>query len=471
MEITLEKSDALNALIKVRLSEADYQEKVEKKIKDYAKKAMINGFRPGKVPSGLIRKMYGKSIKVEYINDLASNSLIEYIKTNGLSILGGPLLNFDDEAAKIDWESQAEFEFKYDIGLRPELSPVIGPQIVLTAYQIQVDDEAVTKYIDNLTQMQQAQHKQVESVVDKSVTIYGPLMTASGEPVEIPAVVSGLNEENQPTPTISIMGKESKDYGVIELATLDEVHHEIFLGKQKDEQVTFDLRTLFPTDDEVGEFLGFQPERVAGLHGSFVLTLEDMRSKLPLVMDQAFFDRVLGAGKATNEEEFREVIKAILVRRYDILTKDLLVVAFQDETKKANPVELPREFLKRWLAANKEIGAEQAEKAFAQMEEQFEWEILRNSLAKSYNVTISDADVMIYLRDASFLQILNMNFLSMLNFEQRFANNMMNDSEDQSKVDSYYSIALTYKLFDALRDQLTIEEKSITEAEFIALKS
>ncbi len=470
MEITLEKSDALNALIKVRLSEADYQEKVEKKIKDYAKKASINGFRPGKVPSGLIRKMYGKSIKVESINDLASNSLMEYIKTNGLSLLGGPLLSFDDEAAKIDWESQAEFEFKYDIGLRPELSPVIGPQIALTAYQIQVDDEAVNKYIDNLTQMQ-VQHEQMESVVDQSVTIYGRLMTESGEAVEIPGDMSSLGEESQPTPTLPRLGKGNEDYGVVELAKLDEVHHEMFLGKEKGELVTFDLRTLFPTDAEVGELVGLEAERVTGLHGSFVLTLEDIRSKLPLVMDQAFFDSTLGAGKATSEEEFREVIRAILARRYGILTKDMLVVAFQEETKKANPVELPREFLKRWLAANKDIGAEQAEKAFAQMEEQFEWEILRNSLAKSYNVTINDEDVMVYLRDASFLQILNMNFLSMLNFEERFANSMMNNSEDQSKVDSYYSIALTYKLFNALRDQLTIEEQIITETDFIALKS
>ena len=116
MEIILDKQSAIEGLIKITLKEADYQPKVEEKVKEYSRKAQIKGFRPGKVPPGLIKKMYGKSILIEEINDLLSKSVIDYIKQNDIKIIGDPLPVMD-KTLKIDWDNQKDFEFEYMIGL------------------------------------------------------------------------------------------------------------------------------------------------------------------------------------------------------------------------------------------------------------------------------------------------------------------------------------------------------------------
>ena len=116
MDITLDKKDSNVASIKIKLNEADYQSKVDEKIKDYSKKAQIKGFRPGKVPTGVIKKMYGKSILVEEINHLVGHKLQDYIRDNELKILGEPIPD-QQSFENIDWENAKEFEFDYNIGL------------------------------------------------------------------------------------------------------------------------------------------------------------------------------------------------------------------------------------------------------------------------------------------------------------------------------------------------------------------
>ena len=116
MDIQLEKNSGTEALIKINLKEADYQPKFKEKLKSYSKQANIKGFRPGKVPIGIIEKMYGKSIMVEEINKILVDSLKDYISKNDIKIIGDPLQN-NDKAKEIDWDTQKEFDFEYSIGL------------------------------------------------------------------------------------------------------------------------------------------------------------------------------------------------------------------------------------------------------------------------------------------------------------------------------------------------------------------
>jgi len=119
MNITKELKDNLNAVLKIQINKDDYEPKVKKVLFDYQKKARIDGFRPGKVPSGLIQKMYGKTVMVEEINKLLSENLTKYIKDEDLHILGEPLPS-EKEQKVIDWENASEFEFAFDLGLSPE---------------------------------------------------------------------------------------------------------------------------------------------------------------------------------------------------------------------------------------------------------------------------------------------------------------------------------------------------------------
>ncbi|CAN5912424.1 hypothetical protein BH24BAC1_BH24BAC1_05610 [soil metagenome] len=149
MEITLNKTDETKARLSVKLQEADYAPKVDEKIKEYSKKAQVKGFRPGKVPPGMIRKLYGKGILVDQINQLLNESVNNYIKTENLRILGEPLPERADENA-IDWDNQKEFEFSYELGLLPEFELPLD-RISVDAYAVEPDDKTVA---DTYEQMQ-----------------------------------------------------------------------------------------------------------------------------------------------------------------------------------------------------------------------------------------------------------------------------------------------------------------------------
>ena len=138
MNITKNQIDDLNATIKIELGKEDYAGRVEKALKDYQKKVVVNGFRPGKTPMGIVKKMYGKSLLVDEINKVLGESLNNYIKENNLQILGEPLPN-ETEQKELNLEDE-NFEFLYDIALSPELNAKMSKLEKIPFYNIKVDD-------------------------------------------------------------------------------------------------------------------------------------------------------------------------------------------------------------------------------------------------------------------------------------------------------------------------------------------
>jgi trigger factor len=460
LEIILEKTDELNALVKVRLDEADYQPKIDQRIKEYARKAVINGFRPGKVPPGLIRKMYGKSLKVGEVTDLAANSLMAYLRDQQIDILGGPLMNLDQSAADIDWDNQQQFEFKYDVGLRPQFTTRVDKSLQITHYLIKTDDEAVDKFINGMRQMF-TRHEPTDVIGEES-TLYGRLSTADEVPVEIAPEEPGKDPRQ-------VFGKGSEGYGVIDVAKLPAEVKALFMGKTAaDGEVSFDLRSAFPTDKDVEELTGFEAERVAHLQGTYKITLQDLRNKKVPSLDADFFQQALGANETVeNEADFRAKISQIIARRNEILAKDRMVSQFQDQLVNANDFTLPTTFLKRWLQANNDkLDETEAATTYQNYEPSLKWELLRNKMAKDTGLKVDKEDLLAYLREAAFLQIFNMNFFSMLSQVEMFAQRMANDRSEESNHENHVNSTIAYKLFDQFKEQVTITERPITMEEF-----
>src|SRR5882724_381352 len=136
MNIILDKASATDGLIKITLTESDYQPKVEEKVKEYSRKANIKGFRAGKVPSGVIKKMFGKSILVEEVNHMVSHGISDYIRENKLRILGDPIPN-EDKARTIDWDSQKDFEFEFQIGMVDDFPVELSNKVKVASHPIE----------------------------------------------------------------------------------------------------------------------------------------------------------------------------------------------------------------------------------------------------------------------------------------------------------------------------------------------
>ncbi len=149
MKITQESTGELTATIKIEISPADYTEKVNKILKDYQRKANIPGFRPGKVPFGMVKKMYGSSVFADELNKLLSESLNNYIEDNKIEILGQPLAN-DQLTPAFDGDEDKDLEFYFDLGLMPEFSLEFSDKTAVDYFKIKIDETMVDNYVDDI---------------------------------------------------------------------------------------------------------------------------------------------------------------------------------------------------------------------------------------------------------------------------------------------------------------------------------
>src|SRR3569833_1246030 len=133
MNISQEKNKNQNAVVKININPEDYQPRVEKAIRDHAKKAKIPGFRPGMVPASHIKRMYGKSILVDEINNLLSDTLNNYLNEQQLEVLGQPLPQMDD-TKEYNWDFADSFEFNYEVGLAPDFKIDLTSKDKVTQY-------------------------------------------------------------------------------------------------------------------------------------------------------------------------------------------------------------------------------------------------------------------------------------------------------------------------------------------------
>ena len=287
MDITLDKKGNTEASIKINLKEEDYQSQVEEKVKEYRKKANLKGFRPGKVPAGIIKKMYGKAIKVEEINQLVSQSLPNYIREQKINIVGEPLPDYE-KSEEIDWENQKEFEFTYDIGFVDDFNYEVSENLKITRYKLKLTDEELEDTINRLRD----QFHDTENVeeVGKEDIIHGKVKQQEGE----------LENETS-----------------VDLKEMDESQSKIFAGAKKGNTVTFDIRETHPENGDVAVLLSKNPEEVAEVTGAFEFTIDSIMRRKPAEMNQEFFDKVFGEGATENEEQFREKVKETVQENYD----------------------------------------------------------------------------------------------------------------------------------------------------------
>ena len=156
MNIVREQRGENNSLIRVTVGEADYGQEVEKSLREYKRKANIPGFRPGMVPMGIVKKMYGKGVLAEQSYRQASNAVFEYLQKEGIDYLGDVIPA--EEQGDFDFDNATEFEFVFEIGEAPEikleLSDKLGQEILdelcsygmLNRISIQISDECVDAY-------------------------------------------------------------------------------------------------------------------------------------------------------------------------------------------------------------------------------------------------------------------------------------------------------------------------------------
>jgi trigger factor len=147
MNISKNEVDALNLLVNIEITPEDYREKVDSVLQNYRKSANIPGFRPGKVPMGLIKKQYGKAVLIDEINKMLQDSIYNYIQEEKLNILGNPL---PVEQEEIDFDTQGTYTFGFELGLSPEFEVKISKRNKVDGVKVVADDKVLDTYVEDI---------------------------------------------------------------------------------------------------------------------------------------------------------------------------------------------------------------------------------------------------------------------------------------------------------------------------------
>ncbi|MEK6479790.1 trigger factor [Catalinimonas sp. 4WD22] len=438
MDITLDKKSNTQASIKINLKEEDYQPQIEEKVKEYRKKANLKGFRPGKVPPAIIKKMYGKGIKVEEINQLLSQSLPKYIKDQDLNLVGEPLPNYEN-ADSIDWENQKDFEFTYDVGFVNEFDYDVSDKLKVTKYKLELGEKEINDTIENLRE----QFNETENVEE----------VGNGD------IINGKVARKE---------EEIENETSIDLKQLDEKQAKVFVGAKKGEDIVFNIRETHPEDNDVATFLAKTPEEVAEIKGEFTFTIESILHRKPAELNQEFFDKVFGKDAVKSEEEFREKVKETMQENYDRETDNLLMLDIRNTLVDNTEFEIPEDFLKRWLLERNEgnITQEQIDKEFEDYVRDLRWNLIVNKISEDKEIKVEHDDVKEKAREMIEAQLGQSGLLGQLGDNlDPFVDNYLQGDNGNNYM-QVFNQARTEKIFDFIKQNATLEEKKITVDEF-----
>ncbi|MHA8107436.1 trigger factor [Aquirufa sp. 5-AUSEE-100C1] len=442
MNISLNKASDLQGRLTVVVTEADYKEKVEAKLKDYRKKASIKGFRPGMVPATLIKKLYGQSALVDEINHELGHAVSDYIKENKLNLVGEPLPAVD-EADSIDWEKDTEFTFHYDLGFHGEFSVDLAKMKAIQSYEIKADKKEIDETIENLKK-QFGEQTHPESVEDRDL-VFGTF--TQGEWVEKSAI-----------PMHAIQDKSKK----------------IFIGAKKGDTLKFAIDKVFVDAKALALATGKKEEEVAELKGEVSYVVEDITRQVPAEMNVAFFDKVLGPGKATDEKSFRAEVETIVGENYAREAKYLLRIDAEKALLENVKIDLPEEFLRTWLIRINEgkFTPEQIDQDFDNVKRDIRWNLIKNEIAEKFDVKVDYPEVVEKAKDMVRQQFGGYLSSDQPGIEEMIEKIAMGYLSDKSKGDNFmnlYNQAFSDKVATVIVENIPNKVSKIDVEKFKAI--
>ncbi len=445
MNITKENVDALNATLKISIDESDYSERVDEVLKDYRKKVSLNGFRPGKVPAGLVKKMYRTPVMVEEINKLVSESIGNYLKDEDVRILGEPLPS-EKQQKEIDWEKQSEFEFDFDLGLAPQLEITLSHKDKVPMYEISIDKKMINETKDSYAG-RMGQMLPVEQI-EGTETLKGDFLQIDKE--------GNLIEG----------GIESIDSSLSLEVIKDKKIKTSFAARQVGDHVDFDIRKAFPNDTEISSLLKIDKSAVVEIAPNFRYSIKEIAKFEKAEINQELFDKIYGKDEVKSMEEFdgkiSEELKTGLARdaeyRFTIDAKKVMLKKFK--------FDLPVEFLKRWLLlANEEkFTAEQISEDFPKFEDDLKWQLIRDQIVKMQEIKVEAEEVMQSAKEMALMQFqqYGMSNVPEENLES-YAKEMLKNEEEQKKN---VERILETKVVAYIRENVKLDNKQITIEKF-----
>lgn len=450
MNITQEKTGELNALVTINLEPQDYKERVDKAIKSYSKRVNIPGFRPGMVPKGHIKKLYGKSILLEEINNLLSDSLNNYISENKLEILGQPLPKSEDDQ-EYKWDFEDHFNFSYELGLAPEFEVKFSDKDKFTLYRVTADEETVNNRIKNLRRGYGKMSNPEESAEGDVINAAFTQLATDGTELE-----DGIQTE-----------------GSIRLELVDNKKIlKSLTGLKSGDELTLDLQKAFKDDaaHKISHLLNIDEETAKDLKSEFRIKVQGINRMEEAELNEEFFSKVFPEGDVSTEEQMREKVAKEVEEVMTSHAENRLQSDIYNHALEKFDIQLPDDFLKRWLkSTNENIPEEQIESEYADFAKNLRLTLLENKLMNESGAEVKSEDIIELAKEKIAAQF-KMYSPNMPLPEDQLSQYAVNFLQDRERANQLYEELRSRKVFDYLKSIVKINEKEISYKDFLELK-
>jgi trigger factor len=362
----IQNKKGLVATLTVKISEEDYAAKVGKELRKLRQTTQVKGFRPGNVPMSLIKKMFEQNIVFDEVNKILVEAINKYEKENRKSLIGQVIPCEQYSFTNADSHSQRTFEFVYEAGFYPEFVYQIDHNIESPYYNIIVSEEDIDEEID-LFRGKYASSKDVEIV---------------GDNCDVSVDIKYEDEGEKKIFNSSFL-----------VSHLSEEYKALFLGAKVNDEINVELCNLFSNDDYLHDFLGIDHETLASNQRPLSFTIIKISEKLPAVIDQEFFDLLTGKDNVHSIEELRELLRDKISLEYQRMSLDKLYVDSIEQIKKGADIQLPDDFIIRYLRLSQKENEQVSDSDFASMSKAFiettKLKFILNSVLQQYNVIIT----------------------------------------------------------------------------------
>lgn len=445
MKIEKQHLDDLNAVIKLTIEKSDYEDSFNTELKNYKNKVQLKGFRKGKTPLSSIKKMYGKSVLLDVVNKTLQEKLSGYLVEEKLDILGNPIPSTDQEQMDIDIKELKDFNFSFDIGLAPKIE-VQGASETdeYLEYDIQIPDDLLQEELDMRRKRfgEQVNPKtdieEDDLILIKANELDGSTEKEKGHQTGFSMLVSRIGDDDVKKKILGGKVGDTFDFDIYSIEKdVDEKHVKKYLLNLDDDE-----------EKEIGKKFKGEIEK---------LTRVELAE-----LNQDFFDQAFGKDKIKSEAEAKESIKDELSAFYEKQQKSLVFRGIMEALIEKNQMDLPDEFLKRWLNSNNpEVKPEDIDKEYNGFEKNLRWSLIKSKLAKDLNVEVSPEE----LRESVKKKIMSyMAQYQQSDFDvEPMINNYLGNKE---QVEKEYEEAMAEKLFEEIYSKVTLKPEKITIDDF-----
>ncbi|CDI03980.1 peptidyl-prolyl cis/trans isomerase (trigger factor), molecular chaperone involved in cell division [Candidatus Competibacter denitrificans Run_A_D11] len=304
MQVSVETLSDLERRVTVQVPAEKLTKEIQDRLLSLSKQVKVDGFRPGKVPFKMVKRLYGERVRYEAVTELMERSLHEALTLEKLNPLGGPRI----EPKKIEEDQNLEYSATFEV--MPEFEPTGFESIHVEKPVAEITDQDVDHMIQTLREQRTVWNK-----VDRPAAEGDRLYIDFEGKIDGESFAGGKAEN-----ATVILGK----------GTMLQDFENGLKGLRADEQTEFDVP--FPED--------YQAAELAGKTARFQVTIHDVEEPILPEVDEAFAESldVKENGVAGLRQSLRENMERELRGGITAAIKRQVMQGLWD----ANPIPLPK---------------------------------------------------------------------------------------------------------------------------------